>query len=129
MPWLVTQPCLTLCNPMDCSPPAPLSMDFSREEYWNGLLCPPPGGLPDPGIKPRSPTGRFYCLSFLKLSREIQLSLTLCYPMDCIPPGSSVCGILQARTLKWVVMPFPRGSSQPRDQIQVSCIAGRFFTI
>ena len=34
---------------------APLSMGFSRQEYWSGLLCPPPGDLPDPGIKPRSP--------------------------------------------------------------------------
>ena len=33
---------------------APLSMDFSRQEYWSGLPCPPPGGLPNPGIKPRS---------------------------------------------------------------------------
>ena len=34
---------------------APLSMGFSRQEYWSGLSCPPPGDLPDPGIKPRSP--------------------------------------------------------------------------
>ena len=35
---------------------APLSMEFSSQEYWSGLPCPPPGDLPDPGIKPRSPT-------------------------------------------------------------------------
>ena len=34
---------------------APLSMAFSRQEYWSGLPCPPPGDLPNPGIKPRSP--------------------------------------------------------------------------
>ena len=34
---------------------APLSIGFSQQEYWSGLPCPPPGGLPDPGIKPRSP--------------------------------------------------------------------------
>ena len=34
---------------------APLSMGFSRQEYWNGLPCPPPGDLPNPGIKPTSP--------------------------------------------------------------------------
>ena len=44
------------------------------------------------------------------------------------PPGSSVHGILQARRLEWVAMPFSRGSSQPRDQTQV-CIEGEFFTI
>ena len=58
-----------------------------------------------------------------------QLSLTLRNPMDCSPPGSSVHGILQVKILKWVAFPFSRGSSQPRDQTQVSCIAGRFFTI
>ena len=50
-------------------------------------------------------------------------------PMDCSPPGSSVHGILQARILKWVAMPFFRGSSQPRDQSQVSCTAGKFLTL
>ena len=54
---------------------------------------------------------------------------TLCDPMDCSPPGSSVHGILQARILEWVAMSFSRGSSQPRDWTWVSCTAGRFFTI
>ena len=54
---------------------------------------------------------------------------TLCDPMDCNLPGSSVHGILQARTLEWVAIPFSRGSFQPKDWTQVSCIAGRFFTI
>ena len=49
--------------------------------------------------------------------------------MDCNLPGSSVHGILQARILEWVAVPFSGGSSQPRDRTQVSCIAGRFFTI
>ena len=52
----VIHPCLMLCNPMDCSQQAPLSMEFSRQEYWSGLSCPPPGDLRNPGIKPRSPT-------------------------------------------------------------------------
>ena len=42
-------------RPMDCSPQAPLSMGFSRQEYWSGLPCPPPEDLPGPGIKPESP--------------------------------------------------------------------------
>ena len=37
------------------APQAPLSMEFSRQEYWNGLPCPPAGDLPNPGIEPRSP--------------------------------------------------------------------------
>ena len=48
---------------------------------------------------------------------------TLCDPMDCNLPGSPVHGILQARILEWVAMPSSRGSSWPRDQTQVSCIA------
>ena len=70
-----------------------------------------------------------------------QLCLTLCDPMNCSPPGSSVHGILPARTLEWLAIPFSKGSSQPRDQTQVSCIVGdwntfltvqnpgRFFTV
>ena len=49
--------------------------------------------------------------------------------MNCSPPGSSVHGILWARILEWVAIPFSRRSSQFRDQTWVSCIAGRFFTI
>ena len=46
------QLCPIFCYPMDCSPQAPLSMEFSRQEYWSGLPCPPPGDLPDPGLEP-----------------------------------------------------------------------------
>ena len=51
-----------------------------------------------------------------------------CDPMDCSMPGSSVRGILQARILEWVALSFFRGSSWPRNQTWVSCIAGRWFT-
>ena len=57
-----------------------------------------------------------------------QSCLTLYDPMDCSLPGSSVHGVLQARILEWVVIPFSRGSSHPRNQSQVSCTAGGFFT-
>ena len=53
---------------------------------------------------------------------------TLCDPMDCSPPGSSVHGILQAIILEWFAISFSRGSSQPREQTWVSCTADRFFT-
>ena len=52
-----------------------------------------------------------------------QLCPTLCNPMDCNPPGSSVHGILQARILEWVAISFSRGSSGTRDQTRVSRIA------
>ena len=60
-----------------------------------------------------------------------QSCLTLCKSMDCSPPGSSVYGILQARILEWVAIPFSRGSSWPRDWTPVSWgsgIVGKFFT-
>ena len=54
----VTQSCPTLCDPMDYSLPAPLSMGFSRQEFWKRLPFPSPGYLPSPGIKPGSPALR-----------------------------------------------------------------------
>ena len=54
---------------------------------------------------------------------------TLCDPVDCCPPSSSVHGILQARILEWVAISFSKGSSRPRDQTQVSNIAGRRFNL
>ena len=57
------------------------------------------------------------------------MSPTLCKSMDCSPPGSYVHGILQAGILEWVAISFSRGLSGPRDWIQVSGIAGRFFTV
>ena len=49
--------------------------------------------------------------------------------MDCSLSGSSVNGILQAKMLEWVAIPFYKGSSQPRGRTQISHIAGRFFAI
>ena len=54
---------------------------------------------------------------------------TLCDPIDCSPPNSSVHVSFQARILEWVAILFSRGSSWPMDQTAVSCIAGRFFPI
>ena len=51
-------------NPVDCACQAPLSMGFSRQEYWSGLPFPSPGDLPDSGIEPRSPAlaDRFFTI-------------------------------------------------------------------
>ena len=80
---------------------------------------------------------RFYTLKNLYMETFLCLRVRacmcpcvrLCDPMGCSPPGSSVLGILQARTLEWVAVPFSRGSSWPRDWTCISCTAGRFFTI
>ena len=75
---------------------------FSRQEYWSGLPCPPPGDLPNPGIKPSSS----HCRWILHhLSHW----------------GSP-------RTLGWVACSFSRGSSKPRNWTGISCIAGGFFS-
>ena len=65
---MCTQLCLTLCDPMTVDHQAPLSMEFSKQEYWIGLPFLPPGDLPDPGIEPislKSPAlaGRFFTAS------------------------------------------------------------------
>ena len=99
---------------------APLSIGLSRQEYWSGLLCPPLGDLPDPGIEPTSLTsptlaGRFFTISATWEAHSkcewvmvTQSCPILCYPMDCSLPGSSVHGILQARILELVAISFSR---------------------
>ena len=64
------QSCPTLCDPMDCSPAlqTPLSMKFSRQEYWSGLPCPSSGDLPDQGIEPASPRSSALQVDSLQLS-------------------------------------------------------------
>ena len=119
---LVTQSCLTLATPWTVACQTPLSMGFSRQEYWSGLPFPSPGDLPDPGIKL---IGRqiLYTYSVTQLCL-----LTLCDSVDCSTPGSSVHRILQAGMLKWVAISSSRGSSRPRDQTHISwgpCTGGR----
>ena len=70
-------------------------------------------------------------LSFMVSESESEVAQscpTLCDPMDCSPPGSSVHGIFQARLLEWVAISFSSRSSQPRDRTRVSHTAGRRFT-
>ena len=61
-------------------------------------------------------------------TKLLQSSLTLCESMDCSPPGSSACGILQARVLECVAISPSRGSAPPRGQTSISAFTGRFFT-
>ena len=89
-----------------------------------------------PGIEPCAPNNGGTVLttelpgkSLLLLALNSQLYPTVCDLMDCSLPGSSVHGILQARVLEWVAIPFFKGSSRSRDWTWVSLTAGRFFTI
>ena len=136
--YSVAKLCPTLCVALQ----APLL----RLEHWNGLPLPSPGDLSDPGIKTTSPAWQVECLSLNQLGSPLytccavlccavlclvaQSCLTLCDPMDCCPPGSSAReNFLGKNILQWVAMFSSRGSSQFRDQMQVSHIVGRFFSI
>ena len=87
---------------------APLSMRFSRQECWSGLLCPPPGDLLDPGMELMSlmylhwQAGSLPPVPLGKESEVSQSCPTLCNPMDCTPPDAFIHGIFQARKLDWV---------------------------
>ena len=88
-----------------------------------------------PPHQPQSSSNTFTLQTYLCMhAQSLQSSSTLCSPMDCSPPGSSVHGILQARILEWVAMPSSRGSSPPRDWTHISYIAcigrwGFFFLV
>ena len=115
---------------------APLSMGFSRQEYWSGLLLPSPskkhsvqnkeGDGSTLMIRPQAnltnETGIYSsevtcpCMH----ARSLQSRPTHCDPMDCSPPCSSVHGILQARILEWVDISSSGRSSQPMDGTHIS---------
>ena len=98
---LVTESCPTLCNPVDYSLPDSSLHWILRVRKLEWVACPPLGDLPNPGIEPRSPT--------------LQVDSLLSHQ------GSP-------RILEWVIYPFSRGSSSPRNRTSTSCIIGRFFT-
>ena len=94
----------------------PLSMGFSRQEYWSGVPLP-------------YPTATMEFLKQLKVellyvhTKSFQSCSTLWDPMNCSPPGLSIHEIVQARILKWVTIFFSRGSSSPRDRTYISYIS------
>ena len=79
-------------------------------------------------LLPVNPMEKGFIYTSVKV-KSLQLCPTLCDPMGCSPPGSSVHGIFQAGVLEWVAISFSRGSSQPRDHTWVSLIVGQCFTI
>ena len=133
------------------------SMEFSRQECWNGLQCPPPGDPPSPGIESLSHASfcngtrvlHHYChlgSPYLKkklysrsqkcshLFRQRQFSsiaqscLTLCHPMDCRPPCTSVHGNSPGKNAGMGCHTLLQGIFPTQDPIQVSHIASKFFT-
>ena len=101
---LVTKSCPTLCDPIDwtIARQVPLSMGFSRQEYWSGLHALLQGTFPTQGSNPHHPNYRWI---LYHLSHQGSPSI-----------------------LEWVAYPIYSESSWPRNQTRVSCIAGRFLT-
>ena len=123
---LVTQSCPTL-RPHGLKPARLLCpWDFPGKNTGVGCCFLLQGIFPTQGSNPGLPHHRqiLYCLSHQGKWKWKSLS---CVWLFVIPWTITVHGILQARILEWVAFPFSRGSSQPRDQTQVSCIAGGFF--
>ena len=101
--YLISQLCLTLCNPHGLQPTRFLCpWEFSRQVYWSGLPSLPPGDLPNPGIEPRPPA--------------LQVDSLLLEPSG------------KPKNMEWVACPISRGYSWPRNQTGKSCITGGFFT-
>ena len=98
-------------------------MEFSRQEYWSGLPFPSPGNLPDPGVEPCI-AGRFLtnwatgeaCNKRNHCNEKFSGVRLFAHPWTVAHQALLSLGILQARLLEWVAMPFSRGSSQLRDR-------------
>ena len=136
IPLRVNLLCIALIRYTCCQPPSPNSWailpikimsEFDFKGMWlqkplkkrqyllrntTQIMCLEPEGI--------NFNSGFHLYYFL-CAKLIQLCLTLCDPIHCSPPGSSVHGILQARILEWVAISSSRGSFQPRDQTHVSC--------
>ena len=80
---LVAKSCLNLATPWTADCQAPLSMGFSRQEYWNGLPFTSPGDLPDPGIKPGSPAMQADSLPFKAPEKMFLAVMTGKVPLAC----------------------------------------------
>ena len=145
----VTQSCPTLCDPTDYSPPgSSVHGDSLGKNTGVGCHALHQGIFPPQGLNPGLPHHRFPGLldcrnpglldcrqilyplsdhfSSVQSLSHVQLFVT---PQTIARQAPLSTGILQARILEWVVMPFSRGSSQPRDQTQVSRLAGIFFSL
>ena len=123
--------CLTLCNRMDCSLPGTSVHGIYRARILELVAISSSRGSSQPKDQTHVAyiTGRLFTtdppgkplrnititLNLLPFSSLTQSCPTLCDPVDCNLPGSSVRGIFQARILEWVTISFSRGSSQPRD--------------
>ena len=132
---LVAQWCPTLCNPLDCSLRGSSIHGILQARILEWVAMPFSRGSSQPRDRIVSAVSVGLQVDSLPIAaaKLLQWCPTLCDPMDCSPPDSSVHGILQARILKWVAMPSSRGSSQARIEPRSPGFdkggKGGFFTI
>ena len=133
--WLIATPWTIACQ-------ASLSVELSRQEFWNGLPFPFPGDLPNPGTEPRSPALQVDSLLSEPPGKPKNTGVgSLSLLQGMFPTQESNQGLLHyswilyqlshkgsPRILKWLASPFCIGYSQPRNWTGVSCITGGFFT-
>ena len=137
-----------LATPWTAAHQAPLSMGFSRQEYWSGVPLPSPCAklwpakllslkdmallikdlvfIYQPYLERLKNCYIFVLLYICKVKLLIRAQL---FATPWSAPSSSIHGIFKARVLEWVAISFFRESSQPRDRTQVSCIVDRRFTV
>ena len=141
---LVTQLCLTLYSPMDCSPPGPSVHGVSQARILEWVAISFSRGIfLTQGLNPDlllcrqilyhlshqgSPEHAWENPILVQFSSITQSCPTLCNPMDYSSPGSSVYGISQARILEWVAISFSRGLLYPGIEPPSPALAGGFFT-
>ena len=136
--YLVAQVCPTLCDAMDCSPPGSSVHGVLQARVLDWVASSFSRRSSQPGLKPLSLAlaGRFLSTetpgnTLCYHARSLWSCSSLCDPLGCSPPGSSVHGVFQARILEWVAMPSSRGSSCPGDRTTLltsPALAGGFFT-
>ena len=116
------QSCSTLCDPMDCSSVGSSVHGIPQARILEWVAMPTSRGSSRPRDRTQVCCTGGQLLYHSTTAKSLQLCPTLCHPLDCSPPGSSVHGISQARILEWVAMPSSKGSSPPRNQTCVSCL-------
>ena len=138
----VAQSCATSSDPMDCSLPGSSIHGIFQARVLEWVAIAFSNTIMRNGILPFH-ISTYYKLNVFYVASQSSIQLlfewlkvkvaqscpALCNPLDCSLPGSSAHGILQARILEWVTIPFSRWSSQPRNWIYVSYMADRFLTV
>ena len=108
---------------------ASLSMEFSRQEYWNGLPCPSPGDLPNPGIKPRSPALQADSLPSLLLLLLSHFSRVLLCATPQTAAHQAPPSLGFSRQEHWSGLPFPCPMQDLLDKIKPLLVVLVVFTI